>query len=899
MSAKKPFILVDGSSYLFRAYYALPPLTNQAGEPTGAMYGVLNMLRKLVTDYQPEHMVVVFDPKGKTLRHEWYEAYKANRTVMPDDLQLQIAPLHDMIRALGLPLMVVPGVEADDVIGTLARQAEQAGLPVLISTGDKDMAQLVNAHITLVNTMNGQVLDPEAVKTKFGVSPAQIIDYLSLTGDTSDNIPGVPGVGPKTAVKWIQEYGSLAGVIAAAPSMKGKVGENLRAHLDDLPLCERLVTIKCDIPLPQTVHELKPAEPNRELLREFFTRYEFKNWLTELSASKPTVTPAPSSQAAASVYTTIQDEATWQAWLRKAAQSAQLAFDTETTSLSAVSAELVGLSMATEAGAAAYLPLAHQQAPFTQLSRTQVLQQLQPLLQDPNKTLIGHNLKYDLEVLLNYGVQVQAKLCDTLLESYVLNSGETRHDLESLAKHYLNRDTIAFETVAGKGVNQKTFDYVPIDQATQYAAEDADVTLALHHRLWPVLASEERLRQVFDEIDMPLVPILARMEHYGVMIDAACLAAQSAELAQQVAALEQQAYAEAGETFNLASPKQLQTILFDKLNIPPAKKTPGGQASTAESVLQELAHQHALPKIILEYRTLSKLKSTYTDKLPLQINPKTQRIHTSYNQAVTVTGRLSSNNPNLQNIPIRREEGRRIRQAFVAPAGYRLVSADYSQIELRIIAHVSQDPGLLKAFREGLDVHRATAAEVFGVAFDQVTPEQRRHAKTINFGLLYGMSAFGLSQTLGIDRASASHYMETYFKRYPNVHAYMQATCEFAAKHGYVESIFGRRVHIPEIRSKNVPRRKAAERAAINAPMQSSAADIIKKAMICVDSWIEQSAAPVHMIMQVHDELVLEVRDDYLDTAIEHLRDCMDNAVQLSVPVTVDIGVGRNWDEAH
>ena len=904
MPATKPFVLVDGSSYLFRAYYALPPLTNKHGEPTGAMYGVINMLRKLVAEYSPEYMAVVFDPRGKTLRHDLYKEYKANRTVMPDDLQQQIAPLHQMIEALGMPLIVVPGVEADDVIGTLARAAEAQGQSVLISTGDKDLAQLVNANISLVNTMNAQRLTPETVREKFGVPPEKMIDYLSLTGDTSDNIPGVHGVGPKTAVKWLETYGSLDNIIQQAAEIKGKVGDNLRAALNDLPLTKQLVTIVCDIPLEKTWEVCRLAEPNRSSLAELFSRYEFKQWLAELDKTEPKTEAKAEVKAevkTAAHYQCINTQSEWQKQLEvlKSKHTDTLAFDTETTSIQAMSAQLVGFSFAYRKEEAAYVPLAHKETETPQLDMTSILADLARVLDNPNLKLIGHHLKYDLEILRHYNIIPKAQLWDTMIASYVLNSSGSRHDLASLAKQLLGRDTIAFETVAGSGVKQKTFDHVSIKEATEYAAEDAEVTLALADLFSQQFAESPRLLSVFNELDMPLVPILTRMEYQGVLIDPVKLAAQSEELAQKIQALEEQAFVIAGENFNLASPKQLQTILFEKLGIMPTKKTPSGQASTAEDVLQELARDHELPAIILMHRSLSKLKSTYTDKLPLMMNEKTGRVHTSYNQAVTVTGRLSSNNPNLQNIPIRTEEGRRIRQAFVAPAGYRLISADYSQIELRIIAHVSQDPGLLRAFQEGLDVHRATASEVFGVPLAQVTAEQRRHAKTINFGLLYGMSAFGLSQNLGIDRSSAAHYMDIYFKRYPKVHEYMQESTAFAAAHGYVESIFGRRVPIADIRSKNPARRKAAERAAINAPMQSSAADIIKKAMICVDAYLQKNNLPAAMIMQVHDELILEARADVVDQVVEALRSCMESAVSLSVPITVDIGIGDNWGEAH
>ncbi len=893
-SSAKPLILVDGSSYLFRAYFALPPLTNPEGEATGAMYGVLNMLRRLVKDYDSEHIVVVFDPKGKTFRNDLYPDYKANRTVMPDDLREQIAPLHVMIKALGFPLVIKDGVEADDVIGTLSKQAISEGMSVVISTGDKDMAQLVNDKVTLINTMTNKQLDVKGVEEKFGVKPNQIIDYLALVGDTSDNIPGVPNVGPKTAAKWIKQYGSLDNIVKSADEIKGKVGENLRNFLSELPLSRELVTIKLDVALSDSPSSLTLGEPDNKKLIELFSRYGFKNWLAEL-ANKDEV-PAKEKLS----YKAIFNKDELDKIIKEIKAKKQFAFDTETTSIDAMQAELVGISVATNEKNAVYIPLAHdyEGAP-QQLSRELVLKALQPIFDDTQITMIGQNLKYDMEVLLNYGIEVKNHLIDTMIESYVLNSTSNRHDLDTLALKYLNRNTIKFEEVAGKGVKQKTFNEIELDVATEYAAEDAEVTFALHHKLNGLLDKESGLKKVFNEIDMPLVPILTTMERCGVLIDAAMLNKQSQTLGQRIDQLEQKAYEIAGAEFNLASPKQLQEILFDKLKLPILKKTPGGQASTAEGVLTELALDFPLPKVIIEYRTLSKLKSTYTDRLPEQIDPNTGRVHTSYNQAVTSTGRLSSNNPNLQNIPIRTEEGRKIRKAFIAPKGYQMIAADYSQIELRIIAHVSKDPGLLKAFREGQDVHRATAAEVFNVPIDKVTNDQRRHAKTINFGLLYGMSAFGLSKNLGISRGDAQNYMDTYFERYPNVHQYMEDTVVFAKKHGYVETIYGRRIYVPEINSSNGIRKKAAMRAAINAPMQGSAADVIKIAMLCVDEWISNSGLDVKMIMQVHDELILEVKADLVDDAVKHLRDCMEGALELSVPLLVDVGVGQNWDEAH
>lgn len=887
-----PVILIDGSSYLFRAYYAMPPLTNAAGHPTGAMYGVINMLRKLLSDYKPKHVAVIFDAKEKTFRHELYANYKTNRAVMPEELAVQIAPLHEMIRAMGFPLLVQSGVEADDIIGTLAAQATKQKIPLLISTGDKDMAQLVNPYVTLVNTMTETTMNSAGVKEKFGVKPEQIIDYLALIGDSVDNIPGVPGVGPKTAVKWLEKYGNLDGIVAAADEIKGKVGDNFRAHIKDLPLYRQLVSIKIDVKLTESINTLSLKEPDNEKLTELFSQYEFKNWVAQLTEKKE-------STAKATTHETVLTEKALDDWLKKLKEKKVFAFDTETTSLHAKSAELVGVSFAIE-GAAAYAPVAHdyEGAP-NQLSRDLVLEKLKPLLSDKKNTVIGHNLKYDIEVLAKYGISFEANLWDTLLESYVINSVGSRHDMDSLALKYLQRETITFEAVAGKGVKQKTFNQVEVEPAAAYAAEDAEVTLALHQYFYPILQREENLKRVFNELDMPLIPILARMELHGVLIDRKMLEKQSDSLAKSITALESQAYQLAGRQFNLSSPKQLQALLFDELKLPIIKKTAGGQPSTAENVLQDLAADFPLPAIILEYRSLSKLKSTYTDKLPLQIDANSGRVHTSYNQAVTSTGRLSSNNPNLQNIPIRTEEGRKIRKAFIAPKNYRIIAADYSQIELRIIAHVSQDSGLLKAFNHGLDVHRATAAEVFGVAFDDVTSEQRRHAKTINFGLLYGMSAYGLSKNLHIKKEAAQKYMDVYFERYPNVHDYMEKTCEFAKEHGYVETLYGRRIYVADIQSTNVMRRKAAERIAINAPMQGSAADIIKKAMICVDQWLQASKLSAHMVMQVHDELVLEVEHSVVDECVKKLKACMEGAAQLSVPLLVDVGVGDNWDEAH
>ncbi|ABX78582.1 DNA polymerase I [Coxiella burnetii] len=891
--SSKPLILIDGSSYLFRAYYALPPLTNRKGQPTGAMYGVINMLRKLMVEYQPDYVAVVFDPKGKTFRHDLYHTYKANRIEMPNELRSQIKPLFEIIRALGFPLIIKEGYEADDVIATLAKKAKEKGMPVLVSTGDKDLAQIVNEHVTLVNTMTDRLLNSKGVLEKFGVPPEKIIDYLTLTGDTTDNIPGVPKVGPKTAVKWLSQYDSVENLIKHANEIKGKVGENLRACIDDLPLMRRLVMVISDLPLEENPTDLIQTEKNREKLIELFTEYEFKSWLAELLANQD-------KKVAAFQYATITDKKTFEKWMKKLADAKVFAFDTETTDFNAIQAKLVGVSFAVSPHEAAYVPLGHDYtgAP-AQLDKEEVLRELKPLLEDPNKTIICQNLKYDAEVLAKEGLTIRAKTYDTLLASYVLNSSSTRHDLNTLALKYLGRIMVKFEDVAGKGVKQISFNHVTLDKATAYAAEDADVTLQLHHKLMPLIEKEKNLKKVFEQIEMPLVPILMQMEMRGVLVDTAMLQAQSLELGGRIALLEQQAYKLAGREFNLSSPKQLQTILYEELKLPIFKKTPGGQPSTAENVLQDLALDYPLPKVILEHRSLTKLKTTYTDRLPVQVHPASRRIHTSYNQTVTSTGRLSSNNPNLQNIPIRTEEGRKIRRAFIAPPGFQMVAADYSQVELRIIAHISKDPSLIKAFDKEWDIHRATAAEVFGVNLEQVTPEQRRRAKAINFGLLYGMSSFGLGRQLGIGRDLAQEYIDIYFKRYPKVHEYMQKIRIVAFTQGYVETLFGRRVYLPDIHASNMQRRRAAERAAINAPMQGTAADIIKIAMIKVSDWLQKNPVEAHLIMQVHDELVFEVAEKDLEKVIPQIKKAMEEAVALSVPLVVDVGVGGNWDEAH
>lgn len=891
----KPLVLVDGSSYLFRAFYALPPLNNSQGMPTGAIYGVLNMLRKLMNDYDPDYVAVIFDPKGKTFRNALYSEYKANRTVMPDDLRVQIQPLHQAIKALGFPLIVVDGVEADDVIGTLALRAESEGFSTVISTGDKDITQLVNGKITLINTMTNKVMDVDGVVEKFGVRPDQIIDYLTLVGDSVDNIPGVPNVGPKTAAKWLNQYDSLDNLLKHRDEIRGKVGENLRNHLSEIPLARQLVTIKTDVPVDFSISDLKPMHPDKEALVPLFQELGFKTWLQELSSE-----PMEELQQNTADYRVIFDEAKLKEWLQQVNAVDIFSFDTEATSLDAMSARWVGFSMAIKPNAAVYVPLAHDYlgAP-QQLTQDQAVALLKPLLADKSKTMIGQNLKYDLKILKNHGLAVHNQKRDTLLESYILNSTSARHDMDTLAQQYLHYTTTTFEDIAGKGAKQLTFNQIPIETAGAYAAEDADITLRLDEKLYPLVKIESSIEKVFHAIEMPLMPILANMEYTGVLVDAEFLNRQSAEIKSRLDELQQKIHGLAGEKFNIDSPKQLQEILYNKLKLPVLKKTPTGQPSTAEEVLQELALNYPMPKQILEYRSLNKLKSTYTDKLPEQINPKTGRVHTHYNQAVTATGRLSSRDPNLQNIPVRTEQGRKIRQAFIAPKGYKVVAADYSQIELRIMAHLSQDPGLMNAFAHGLDVHKATAAEVFGVALDDVTGEQRRRAKAINFGLMYGMSAFGLSKQLDIPREDAQKYIDVYFHRYPKVHAYMEQARAKAATQGYVETLFGRRLYTPDINSKNVQVRMGAERQAINAPLQGSAADIIKLAMICVDDWLRNSNIDVKMIMQVHDELVFEIAESVLEDAVTHIRNCMENTTPLSVPLIVDVGVGNNWDEAH
>lgn len=924
---ENPLILVDGSSYLYRAYHAFPPLTNSAGEPTGAMYGVLNMLRSLILQYQPTHAVVVFDAKGKTFRDELFEHYKSHRPPMPDDLRAQIEPLHAMVKAMGLPLMAVPGVEADDVIGTLAREAEKVGRPVLISTGDKDMAQLVTPGITLINTMTNTILGPDEVVTKYGVPPELIIDFLALMGDSSDNIPGVPGVGEKTAQALLQGLGGLDTLYAEPEKIAGltfrgakTMAAKLEQNKEVAYLSYQLATIKTDVELDLGCEDLLVAQPIADELLTLFKKYEFKRWITDVESgkwmqakgAKPAANPVAAVAAAADAeeetatalssenYVTILDEETLLTWIESLKKAPLFAFDTETDSLDNVSANMVGLSFAIEPGVAAYVPVAHDylDAP-DQIPRDRVLELLKPLLEDDKILKVGQNLKYDRGILANYDIELRGIAFDTMLESYILDSVAGRHDMDSLSDRWLKHKTITFEEIAGKGKNQLTFNQIALEEAGRYAAEDADVTLQLHLKMWPKLQQDEGPLNVFKNIEMPLVPVLSRIERNGVKIDPAVLHAHSQEIAKRLVELEKKAYDIAGEEFNLSSPKQLQTILFEKQGIKPLKKTPGGAPSTSEEVLEELALDYPLPKVILEYRGLAKLKSTYTDKLPLMISPKTGRVHTSYHQAVTATGRLSSTDPNLQNIPVRNDEGRRIRQAFIAPEDYLIVSADYSQIELRIMAHLSRDKGLLTAFAEGKDIHRATAAEVFGLPLESVSSEQRRSAKAINFGLIYGMSAFGLARQLNIPRKEAQKYMDLYFERYPGVLEYMERTRTQAKEQGYVETLDGRRLYLPDIKSSNGARRAGAERAAINAPMQGTAADIIKRAMIAVDSWLLSEKPRVRMIMQVHDELVFEVHKDDLEAVAKKIHELMESSTTLAVPLLVEVGSGENWDQAH
>ena len=915
MTRSPDLVLVDGSSYVYRAFHALPPLSNSRGEPTGAVLGVLNMLLKFLKDYQPRRIAVVFDAPGRTFRDELFAEYKAQRPGMPDDLRAQVAPLLSIIQAQGLPLLRVPGVEADDVIGTLACRAAQAGQSVLISTGDKDMAQLVNESITLINTMNNSLLDRAGVKAKFDVFPEQIIDYLALIGDSSDNIPGIDKVGPKTAAKLLQQYGSLDGVLAHLAEIPGKVGENLRAGVSTLELSRRLATIRTDLELPLALEELAPGSPDVATLRELYSRLELRVLLRQLEGSDAAVAAAaaaPADGAAARGeagppltqperhYETITTGPQLERWLNALRAAPQFAFAVETTSLDYMRAEIVGVSFGIEPGVAAYVPLAHLYAGAPeQLARAVVLAALKPILEDPGRGKVGHNLKYAAHVLANAGIALAGMRFDSMLESYVWNSVATNHELESDAQRYLGVRTTSYTDLAGKGAKQICFDQVPIERAGEYAAEQADVALRLHQSLWPQLESVPALARLYQECEQPLVPVLMKMEHYGVLVDRERLRAQSREFAHQLQELLQQAHREAGHEFNIESPRQLQQILFERLQLPVRRRTPTGQPSTAEDVLEELAENYALPRIVLEYRALAKLKSTYTDKLPELVNERTGRIHTSYAQAVAATGRLSSIEPNLQNIPVRRAEGRRIRQAFIAPPECVLLAADYSQIELRIMAHLSGDETLRAAFAEDRDVHQATAAEVFGVELTAVSAEQRRTSKMINFGLIYGMSPFGLARNLGIERAAAQQHVERYFQRYPGVKRFMDNTRAQARESGYVETVFGRRLYLPDIRSGNPQLRQYAERSAINAPMQGTAADIIKRAMIAVDAWVTSVGSPARLIMQVHDELVFEVPRAAADEFAHVVRRHMVNAASLSVPLRVDVGTGANWDEAH
>jgi DNA polymerase-1 len=917
MSARK-LILVDGSGYLYRAFHALPPLTNSRREPTGAVLGVLNMLNKMIKEETPDRIAVVFDAPGRTFRDDLFDQYKAHRTPMPDDLRAQVQPLYDVVAAMGVPLLRVPGVEADDVIGTLAKQGADAGFKVLISTGDKDMAQLVGPNVELLNTMSNTRLDRIGVKAKFDVFPEQIVDYLALVGDASDNIPGISSVGPKTAAKWLNQYQTLDGLIARAADIAGKVGENLRNELPMLELSRKLATIDTALTLEVSPEQLSSGAPDVPRLHELYTRLELRALLKALGPAPSPAAPQGAAEvevvlaevgdAAVAVvskpvprdYHKVMSEEELDLWLDKLKAAPLISFDTETDSLDYMRAQIVGVSFAVAPGEAAYVPLGHDYAGAPhQLDRNKALQALKPVLEDMTKAKLGHHLKFDAHVLANYGIALNGQRFDSMLESYVLNSVATRHDMDSSAVRYLGVKTIHFEELTGKGAKKITFNQVDVDRAAEYSAEDADITLQLHQAIWPQIEAVPALKSVYENIEQPLVPVLFRMERTGVLVDRALLKAQSTELASRMLELQAEAHKEAGGVFNVDSPKQLQEILFGKLGIPVMRKTPTGQPSTAEDVLEELAETYRLPKLILEYRGMAKLKSTYTDNLPLQINSDTGRIHTSYHQAVAATGRLSSQDPNLQNIPIRTHEGRRIRQAFIAAPGHSLVAADYSQIELRIMAHLSGDATLLRAFAEDRDVHQATAAEVFGTPLEQVSADQRRSAKAINFGLMYGMSAFGLARQLGIARGDAQKYMDLYFERYPGVRRYMEETRRQARETGYVETVFGRRLYLPEIQSRNAALRQYAERSAINAPMQGTAADIIKRAMIEVDSWLQSSRTPARLIMQVHDELVLEVADEAIETIVGQTRTHMIRAADLSIPLKVDVGVGRNWDQAH
>ncbi len=913
-------MLVDGSSYLYRAFHAMPDLRNKAGEPTGAVYGVINMLRRLEVDYKADYRAVVFDAKGKTFRDDWYPQYKAHRPPMPDDLASQIEPLHHCVRALGWPLLMIDGVEADDVIGTLAREASAQGIECIVSTGDKDMAQLVDQHVRLINTMSNEVLDEAGVLAKFGVRPDRIVDYLTLVGDSVDGVPGVEKVGPKTAVKWLSQYDSLDNLVANAASVGGAVGENLRKHLDFLPLGRKLVTIVCDLALPFKARELVPKVHDNAALAELFTRLEFKTWLKEVmnggmvekaekasgngsanaaSAFIPPAVPVATEQPDRSGYESIADWQQFDKWLAIIEAAELTALDTETTDLDQMQARLVGISFCATPGVAAYLPLGHNYAGAPeQLPLAEVLARLKPWLESAQHRKVGQHLKYDRHVFANHGIELRGIVDDTLLQSYILESDKT-HDLGALASRHCGLATISYDSITGKGASRISFAHVALEQANEYAAEDADVTLRVHQVLAPQLRDEEKLDRLYRDIELPVAEVLYRMERNGILIDVFALAKQSEELGRRLLELEAEAHALAGQPFNLASPKQLAEILFDKQQLPVVKKTPSGGPSTDEEVLTQLALDYPLPKLLLEHRSLSKLKGTYTDKLPKSVNPSTGRVHTSFSQAVAVTGRLASNDPNLQNIPIRTAEGRRIRSAFIAPAGHLLVSSDYSQIELRIMAHLSSDERLLDAFAKGEDIHRATAAEIFGIPLDEVSNEQRRASKAINFGLIYGMSAFGLAKQINVDRSAAQAYMDRYFARYPGVARYMEVTRALARDKGYVETVFGRRLWLPEIKSSNVGRRQGAERAAINAPMQGTAADLIKLSMIAVQGWLEQQQLRSKLLLQVHDELVLEVPEAELATIREALPKLMGDVAKLAVPLLVEVGVGANWDEAH
>lgn len=896
---QKKLVLVDGSSYLFRAYHGLPQLTSPSGHPTGAIYGVLNMLRKLLKDEQPDRVAVVFDAKGKTFRNDIYPEYKANRPPMPDDLRVQIEPLHQIIEAQGLPLIVVPGVEADDVIGTMSQQASEQGYQVLISTGDKDMAQLVNANVSLINTMNNHFMDEASVVEKFQVKADQIIDYLALMGDSSDNIPGVPKVGPKTAAKWIGEFGSLQGVMENAADFKGKIGEYLRESLEFLPMSYELATIKLDCDTGVSIDQLEQRQGDPAALAAFYREFGFTRWYDETD-SVDAADEQPLAPQVDADYECVLDQTSFDRWLKRLRQADSFAVDTETTSIDYMQAELVGISLCLEAGKACYIPLTHsyEGAP-EQLDKSGVLAALKPVLEDPEIGKIGQNIKYDAHIFIAEGIRLRGIAHDTMLESYVLNSTASRHNMDALAKYYLDRDTIHYQDIAGKGVKQKTFDQIELEQASDYAAEDADITLQLHQVLGAGLRQDEKLHRVYRDIEMPLVDVLLDVEQNGVLIDPDMLEKQGREVDRQLQQIEQAIYQLAGEVFNLSSPKQIQEILFEKLELPVLRKTPKGQPSTAEDVLEELAADYEIPALILEHRSLNKLMSTYIDKLPQEINARTGRVHTSYQQAVASTGRLSSTSPNLQNIPVRTAEGRRIREAFVAPAGCKILALDYSQIELRIMAHLSADESLLNAFAQGLDVHRATAAEVFGANLDQVNADQRRAAKAINFGLIYGMSAFGLGKQLNIGRNEAQQYVDTYFERYPGVKRYMEETKQRARDQGYVETVFGRRLYLPDIKARNANVRQYAERTAINAPMQGTAADIIKRAMITVQGWIAENSDACKMIMQVHDELVFEVAESEIERSRDRIAELMTGAAELSVGLEVDAGVGQNWNQAH